>query len=154
LKTSKEKTENGFVNKDLLIGLDSHLANPESLEELSLANEKDDDNIHHSDEVEVFGFESDKVFDKVRIEEVLKKYSNIFDSEFYRIKGIVNTADGAKLLNWVCGRLTWSNLEKPYPTTKVTFMGKNILILKDELMNELDVDYLSEFRNIKSNICY
>lgn len=138
LKTAKVKTKDGYVNKNLLIGLDSKLAEEKNLEELRVAFEKEDEHIHHSDEVEVFGFHSNKVFSLKEIEQVLKKYSNVFDSEIFRIKGIVKTVDSYKMLNWVCGRIVWSDLKNEYPETEITFMGRNILILKDEIVKELE----------------
>lgn len=117
LNSPKVKSEEGYVNKDLLIGIDtpqSSLQPPPS----------EHHHHHHSDEVETFGFHDTKhSFDTEKITKMLTGLDSI---DYYRIKGIIKSDAGFKLLNYVAGRIDWQDIDNYDKETKVTFMGKGI----------------------------
>lgn len=106
------KSADGHLSKDLLLGLDHKLVTTN----LDAAAHTDH---HHEDEVAAFEFHSPKIFEPNRIEQVLMPLKN---KDFIRIKGVVKTANGYLLLNWVLGRLTWEHLDSYQGETKIVFM--------------------------------
>lgn len=106
------KSLDGHLSKDLLLGLDHKQIAADS----GAAAHADH---HHEDEVTAFEFHSSKSFDPNRIEQVIKPLK---EKDFIRIKGVVKTASGYLLLNWVLGRLTWEALNSYQGETKIVFM--------------------------------
>lgn len=118
----KLKTADGNIPKDTLIGLDAKLVyEPEQHEHHGHDHDHAGD---HVDTVEAFGF-----LDKQRTystEGIDKMLNTIEHWGFIRIKGIINTDAGPKLLNVVFERATWDDIPSYSGPTRITFMGKQI----------------------------
>lgn len=131
------KSEKGFVNIILLIGLESS-----SLNEMEIAIDNKHNTGDHSDhpeDFEVFGINlEDKIISTEKLSEFLKSINDAY-SDFYRIKGIVKTEDGYKLFNWVTGRITTETLRKYTGDSVLTFMGKNIKNREEEVRKYLSL---------------
>lgn len=121
-ETPKIMTEDGFVNMDLLLGLDHKLINKDKVFNHI---EEGHDHHHESDfEIETLSFVNEKnKFDLKKVEEVIKSFEKY---ELYRAKGIIKTEGGYYLLNYVFGKFKWELLEKYKGPTKVVIMGKGI----------------------------
>lgn len=116
---AKFQTKDGFVPKDLILGLDARLSK-DFINEPQHQHHSD-----HVDEVETFSFEFEKSksFKKDKIQKIL---SELPVSEFYRIKGIMKLGNDFYMVNYVLGKTTFQKLEGYNGTSKITFMGKGI----------------------------
>ncbi len=123
--TPKIKTANGVVGKDIILGIDHK----------NFATYYDKNTDTHP-EVEVFGFEfkGTHTFDRHKLEKLL---NNLDKNDFYRIKGVIKTQNGYKLLNYVLGKISWNDLKKYRGSSKITFMGRDITIFKEQIQQEL-----------------
>lgn len=123
----KMKSINGSVDLEFLIGQESkakHIAS------------KDLKVPEHNHDMDVFSIESDEIFSQEKLQtylESLKEY------DVYRIKGIINTNEGVKLLNYVVGRIDWSDLESYSGKTKITFIGQGISNLESKVKTDLEL---------------
>lgn len=128
----KTKSSKGIVSKDLLIGINS--SNYKELETM-----KDDSELlhYHDEEIEAFSFTSSNTntFDLEKLKNYLESLKN---DDFYRIKGIVRTNNGSRLINWVYGRLDISELKGYMGDNKMNFVGRKIGGLKDKVISELN----------------
>lgn len=129
VQTPREKSDKGWVNKDLLLGLDAKLA--------SFAGNHGHDHDHASDhqsEVEVLSvtLNSSNPANGVNMEKLLDWLRSPPKDEIYRIKGIFHCLDapaastgekaaspsnpgspGRYILNWAFGRWTFTAVELP-----------------------------------------
>lgn len=127
----KLKTADGKIHKDALIGLDARLVyHPEDHDD---PHEHHDHHGDHADTVEAFGFiDKNRTYSQKNIDEMLK---TIEHWGFVRIKGIINTEKGPRLLNVVFERITWEDIPHYSGPTRITFMGKQINRLQDKVQN-------------------
>jgi G3E family GTPase len=128
--TPKVFTADGVVSKDVFFGLSNH--------DMKEFNEADLDEIkkhHHDDNVEVFGYVTDKKTSKDKIEPFL---ASLAGRNFYRIKGIIETENGFELMNFVAGRITWELLNKYDKGTKISFMGNQVLKEKEFVLKTIE----------------
>ena len=117
--TPKVRTGDGFVAKDLLLGIDSKLVDIKDWPQGYDRHEHE-----HDDEVDTLDFIfTDKTFDPQQLE---VKLQPLKVRDFIRIKGVVKTSAGFQMLNWVYGRMTWQPLSKYTGDTKIVFMGKSV----------------------------
>jgi G3E family GTPase len=124
LKTPKIKTVDGFIDVDLVFGIGEEGRVYKDFGHLREGEGAEHNHIDEPDVIEM-SFPSEKVFDP---EEVDKKLDELKSKGYIRIKGIVNTKSGVKILNWIFGRGTWidSSEELDKTTTEIVFMGKNL----------------------------
>ncbi len=120
-------SKNGLVSKDILLGLDRARLNikPQEIHEHS--------DFDHS--MEVVSIEKNIKVNKNKLDNYLKKLNS---SDFYRIKGIINTHDGIYLLNYVLGRTTFEKLENYKGKTKLTFIGTGIEHLGKKIIKKIE----------------
>lgn len=125
------KSNNGFVDLNLLIGLDKDsvdINNPKNTLENNGTEHSD-----HPEEFEVFGINlENKLVNTDQLSDFIRTINDAY-SDFYRIKGIVRTEEGYKLYNWVTGRVTTEILRKYSGGGVLTFMGKNIKNREEEI---------------------
>jgi G3E family GTPase len=124
-QTPKIRTADGVVSKELLLGLDSKL----------VGEPAEPHHEHHVDEFEVFAFHSEHKFNLAKVIEYLQ---TLVKYDFYRIKGIVVSEDGAHLLNYVAGRVTTEPLKHYRGTTKLSFMGRGVLLRAHKVQLEMN----------------
>jgi G3E family GTPase len=117
--TPKVYTSDGVVDKDIILGIDSRL-----VELHDWPAGYDHDHHEHEDEVETIELVKSGVYDLKKLENMLVPLKN---RDYIRIKGVIRSADGYYLLNWVFGRIQWQKLEKYTGDTKIVFMGGHIL---------------------------
>ena len=121
------QTKDGSLSKDVLLGIDRMQVNVDIDEH---------EHVHHTDEVDVFSFESDQTFN---ISSLTKYLEGLNPQDFYRIKGIIKTVNGFKLLNYVLGRIDWTELEEYRGKSKITFMGNGIKGLETQIKSNLEM---------------
>lgn len=140
--TPKIRTVDGHIQKGLLIGLDSKLAElpvseafsaPDAHEESS-TSASPHPHFHHPDEVEVFTVSLSGSVDASELESYLLELKN---KGFIRIKGVVNTGTGLQLLNWVYGRTTWQSLQNYTGPAQIVFMGQGMAGRESEVQSNL-----------------
>lgn len=117
LDTPKVKTDHGVVNPDLVFGLDTKLFSKNDGD----ASVRDKD--HHQNEIDILELVTDKKFDQKDFEKFLEGLSK---NQFYRIKGMINFADGPYVVNYVFGRYNFDKLKKYTGKTKLIFMGEEL----------------------------
>ncbi|MCA9379232.1 GTP-binding protein [Candidatus Dojkabacteria bacterium] len=130
--TPKIRTTDGNVQKDLLIGLDSKLAN--IVDSGNLSDSPSSSSHHHPDEVEVFTVSLAANVDVGELESYL---SGLKSKGFIRIKGVVNTDSGLQLLNWVYGRTSWQKLQNYAGPARIVFMGQAVAGRESEVKSNL-----------------
>lgn len=124
LDTPKIKTDHGHIDPQIIFGLDSTLfLTEESVSEEEQHILQD----HQSMEVELIEITPHEIFDEQKIVDDLKKFPK---KNFYRIKGIIHTTDGMRIINYAFGSSAIT------PTTSVTnsrvvFMGEDLMQYKD-----------------------
>jgi G3E family GTPase len=137
LDSPKINTVDGTVNINLLLGLDPILAKDKAYSDLGAEFLRAGIDLEHPhlDSVDVFSFVyNDKVFDLEKITSFLKSLPS---SDYYRIKGIIKTATGYFLLNYVSGKIDWQELEGYKGQSKITVMGKGIKNLGAKFESQL-----------------
>jgi len=136
--TPKIKTDKGFINPDIVFGIDTKL--------FSNLNKKiliDKD--HYHKEVQIIEVKTKKSFSDDFIKEFLK---SLPAWDFYRIKGIINQKGKTILINYVFGRFELVKLEKGNNRENlISFMGKNFVFhitkLKEKLkLNDNEISLL------------
>ncbi len=128
METPKVKAPKGFLPITVAFGIDRKtFIATEDYSELH-----SHDNHEH---VESFGFETDFNLLPESVEAIIKDLS---PDEFIRIKGILKTPSGAKLLNWVTGRITLEDLQNYQGKSKLSFIGKKIIGYKDKILDALN----------------
>lgn len=125
--TPKIKTVKGSISPDLIFGIDTKLF---SEHKLVIEQEKQADRHHHRKEVELAEAYESGIYKLQDIEQLLQ---NLPKWDFYRIKGVVNTEEGAILINYVFGRYDFTKLEGYRGETKIVFMGKNLKLYLETL---------------------
>lgn len=127
--TPQVLTNTGKVSPDLILGID-HKTISDLRTDYSIPDTVSITPHQHDDDVQTFTYNSDQIFNKSQIEQVLSPLKN---KDYLRIKGVVKTEDGYYLMNWVFGKISWQKLEKyDGPTeagvgeTQIVFMAKDI----------------------------
>jgi G3E family GTPase len=117
--TPKIKTDRGFIDKQLIFGIDTKLFR-------SLRSVQDEqfliDPDHEHNEVQLMEMHSKKIFDKKNVESVL---AGLPKWDFYRIKGYLNFNGSTYLINYAFGNWEFTRLSKQEPESALIFMGKN-----------------------------
>jgi G3E family GTPase len=122
--TVKVETTDGVVDPRLLFGL-THTELPD----IEPPHE-------HDHEMETFNWQSDKSLDQTKVEEVIKACN---PNSFYRIKGIIKTHEGWKLLNSVFGRTDWQEMKDvPGDLSRIVFIGKGVTQWETRVKEFLD----------------
>lgn len=120
LDTPKIKTNRGKVDPSLVFGLDSNLP-------LKFI---DSPKIHN--EVEMLEITSRKIF---QVKEISRLLHGLPKDNFYRIKGMINTDDGVKMLNYVFGRFDFTSLKEFQGPTQLLFLGQALSPYKGKIQN-------------------
>lgn len=124
------KTNDGWVNKDLLIGLDPKAIELNAARNLGSHSTDSEVSDHehqpstaggHADEVDTWETDALEGKTKVEIEDLL---SQLKQREFIRIKGVVYFTGEPELLNWVLGRATWQPLKNYTGKGELVFMAR------------------------------
>ena len=126
LDTPKIKTDCGFIDPNIVFGLDSTLfLTQESV------TEEDVHFLHnHQDmEVDLIEIAPTDTFDQQKVAEDLKKFPK---KNFYRIKGIITTSDATSLVvNYAFGSTTFTKISDHQDLNpRVVFMGEDIMQYK------------------------
>lgn len=132
--TPKIKTDKGFVDKQLIFGIDTKLfltLKSVNQQELLMDHE------HQHNEVQLIELHSSKIFEKKSIETVL---GNLPKWDFYRIKGYLNFNGTYFLLNYAFGNYEFIKLNKPEKESALIFMGKNFNYHYKKLLSALQID--------------
>lgn len=144
LNSPKVKTPDGFVDKHLILGIDSKFTELDTHSQNFTNQDNEHDHEHtedaerhiHTDDVETFSFiDNTHQFNQSAVTSYLE---SLQPGDFYRIKGIVNTTTGYKLLNYVLGKVAWENLTGYDAETKINFMGKGIRIMQEKVRQSID----------------
>ncbi len=124
----KVNSQNGFVQKEILLGIDRG----QDIE-MSEDSHHSHNGIEHS--MDVITFKKNILINK----EKLSKYiQSLNPSDFFRIKGLVNTSNGTYLLNYVLGRIVWEEFIGYDGPSKITFIGKGIRNIENKINNTLN----------------
>jgi G3E family GTPase len=126
--TPRVKTEDGSVSADLVFSLDSNLVANKNSDEI---DEEIKSSPHHDVHVNAFSCKIDGEF---KTEDVQKICESISKQDIYRIKGIVKTQNGNKVLNGVMNRFTWSDIQNDQQRTELLFIGPGA---SDQLKNKI-----------------
>lgn len=130
--TPRIKTEDGSVSADMVLSLDSNKLTEKNNSEIESDIKSTPD--HH---VHVNAF-SCKMDGDYNLEDVQKICESISKQDIYRIKGIVKTKDGNKVLNGVMNRFTWSDIENDQQRTEILFIGPGAGdLLKNKICEQL-----------------
>jgi G3E family GTPase len=111
------KTGDGFVKSDLILSLDHNKVLQYNLDKIT---EDIDDHAEHHSHVHAFSCKMNGIFNPEDVEKICKAISK---QDIYRIKGIILTKTGSKVLNGVMNRFTWSDLKENHPQTEILFIG-------------------------------
>lgn len=121
------KTASGNIHKDAILGIDPKLVNYKE----NLDYDNHESHHEHADSVQAFGFtDSNNIYSQQAIDDLLEKISAW---GFIRIKGIIKTDTGYKLLNTVFSRTTWQDLPDYNKETRIAFMSKNALAYQQKV---------------------
>lgn len=134
--TPRVKTKDGFVDANLLFSLDH---NRIELKDESEIEKEIQNSPHHHVHVNAFSCKMDAEF---KTEDIEKICNSVSKQDIYRIKGIVKTKDGNKVLNGVMNRFTWSNIQNDQQRTEILFIGPGA---NDKLKNKI----CEQLNNIK-----
>lgn len=85
----------------------------------------------HDLESEYFTYSTKKLLNLEKFNKTLKS----FPEKLYRAKGFIRTKESSLLFNYVAGRYSYEPFESE--NTELVFIGKDILKLKDKIINEL-----------------
>ncbi len=127
LQTLKVKSVDGNVPLDLVFGLNS-----DTLSKLNLAEGQENLHLHsqdnsHDDDVQVRKLETKNV---IFSEEKLNKFQNLDVRSIFRIKGVLRTASGRQIFNWVGNRFNLTDLNTKFatefPQDFLIIMGKKL----------------------------
>ncbi len=137
LNSPKVQTADGFVDKDLILGIDSTLLS-DFVNSTKVESHPDDEHEHNHaqghEDIDVFNIIDNKhTYNYLELKAYL---DNLNGSDFYRIKGIANIGSNYKLLNYVAGRSTWEDLKTYDGPTKFIFIGKGISRLSAKVEKE------------------
>jgi len=117
--TPKVKTDHGFIDKQLIFGIDTKLfSSLRSVQDEKFSIDPD----HEHKEVQLMEMHSKKIFDKKFVESVL---AGLPKWDFYRIKGYLNFNGSSYLVNYAFGNWEFTKLSKLEPESALIFMGKN-----------------------------
>jgi G3E family GTPase len=87
---------------------------------------------HHEIKVDYFVYESDKIFNKKKFEDFVKK----LPKKIYRAKGFVKFKEGSYLFNYVAGRYGFEKFK--YDKNELVFIGENVNKIKKKVLDELN----------------
>lgn len=127
LDTPKIKTDHGFIDPNIVFGLDSALF----LTQESVVEEEGHFLHDHQDaEVDLIEIMPSGIFDQKEIAENLKKFPK---KNFYRIKGILRTSNTTSLvINYAFGSTTFTIIPNRQDLDqRVVFMGEDIIQYKN-----------------------
>ncbi|MBD3281629.1 hypothetical protein GF391_02675 [Candidatus Uhrbacteria bacterium] len=131
--TPRIKTEDGFVSAELLLGLNHNKTRQKDLDEIK---DQINNSPHHHVHVNAFSCKIDGVLKPDRVEEICQSVSK---QDIYRIKGIVVTPNGNKVLNGVYNRFTWSDIQNKQQRTEILFIGPSANeLLKNKICEQLN----------------
>jgi len=115
--TPRIKTKDGFIDSNIIFSLDHNkLA---SKNETDIEKEIKSGPNHHV-HVNAFSCKIDGAFKKEDVQNICESVSK---QDIYRIKGIIKTQEGNKVLNGVYNRLTWSDIQNSSQKTEILFIG-------------------------------
>lgn len=147
LDCPKVETADGFVSKDLMLGidhvnfvaapdLDAHEHGHEHEHQQGHEHEEQHQHSHGKEEAyETFGYtQADKAHSTEQITQVL---NGLRTGDYYRIKGIVRTPQGFSLLNYVFGRIDWQALPNYSGPTKINFIGRDIKSSASQVLTKI-----------------
>ncbi len=111
------KTSDGSVQSELILSLDRNKTATFNLDQITtdIANNQD----KHS-HIQAFSCKMNGTFNEDEIQKICESISK---QDIYRIKGVIHTKTGIKILNGVMNRFTWANIKNPYPQTEILFIG-------------------------------
>lgn len=131
--TPRIKTQDGSVNANILFSLDS---NRVALKDESAIEKEIQNSPHHHVHVSAFSCKIDAEFNTEDIEKICNSVSK---QDIYRIKGIIKTPNGNKVLNGVFNRFTWSNINNNRQRTEILFIGPGASeLLKNKICEQLN----------------
>ena len=126
-ETPKVKTINGYVNPELVFGIERHAID---FKDMDLKIDKD----HHHKDVQIIEIETTKEFKKEEIEKFLNALPKW---DFYRIKGVSN----GEFLNYVFGKYNFTEIdENTVKGLKISLFGKNFIYHKKRIKELLNLD--------------
>lgn len=129
--TVKVETADGTVKPEVLFGIDHDMGRWEGM-----ISERQGEKHEHDEGSCSFGWESQKVLQVQKVQEVLEACR---PGSFYRIKGIVQTEKGWRLVNGVFGRLEWREIGEPREkVSRIVFIGKDILQWEGQVKDYLE----------------
>lgn len=124
--TIKIETTDGVIKPEILFGLDHNVQQWENLPV----------NHRHDEEMNSFGWQTEKSLDQGKVAEVLKACR---PGSFHRIKGIIKTPEGWQLVNSVFGRINWTPLaDDSGPVSRLIFIGPKIGQWEEEVKQFLE----------------
>jgi G3E family GTPase len=124
-ETPKIETDRGWVNKQLIFGLDTKLLDNHQDMKLEQVNSN-----HHELEVEIVEIRTKKIFQTEDFKQIVKKLNPEY---FYRVKGLVQCVDGWMVLNYVAGRYSFTPIKYHREQTEIVCMGYKIHGFRDFL---------------------
>lgn len=133
LKTPKIKTDHGQVAPDLIFGLDARLYGEQGRVRSDAGRSA---NPEHHQEVAVVEVKTAAPLDREKLEALL---ATLDPEEVYRVKGLIKTADGGTILNFVAGRWDWTGLPDYTGATEIAFIGAAAAELAQRLPSALGV---------------
>ena len=132
MKTPKIKTDHGQVAPDLIFGLDTRLYG----EQGQVRSDAGPVHPEHHHEVAVVEVKTPAPLDREKLEALL---ATLDPEEVYRVKGLIKTADGGVILNFVASRWDWTDLPDYAGGTEVAFIGAAAEELVQRLPESLGV---------------
>ncbi|MDF1497004.1 MAG: GTP-binding protein [Patescibacteria group bacterium] len=131
-ETPRIKTKDGSVSAEMILSLDCN-----KLASKDISSIESDIKTTPSHHVHVNAF-SCKMDGEFTIEDVQKICESISKQDIYRIKGIVKTNDGNKVLNGVMNRFTWQGIQNDQQRTELLFIGPGAnQLLKNKICEQL-----------------
>ncbi len=130
--TPRIKSEDGSVSAEMVLSLDS---NKLMLKDISSIESDIKSTPSHHVHVNAFSCKIDGEFNTDDVQKVCESVSK---QDIYRIKGIVKTKDGNKVLNGVMNRFTWSGIQNNQQRTEILFIGPGASdLLKNKICEQL-----------------
>lgn len=131
--TPRFQTKDGNVPADLILSLDGNKASKKSLE--GIAQDLQTEPGHH-DPMLAFSCKFDAIFQEQDVQRICESVSK---QDIYRIKGIVKTPDGPKVLNGVFNRFVWTDFSGEQDQTEILFIGPEATEkLKNKICEQLN----------------
>ncbi len=116
-QTPKIKTNKGYVDPNIIFGIDTKLFNTQ--EEVVISNKNKNEH-HHMQEVDIVEVKTVKEFKQETIEKFLKQLDI---DNFYRVKGFVKFSNGYHVINYVAGKFTIEKIQNYQEENEIDFIG-------------------------------